>query len=390
MAAPGAEARDDADAVRRASLKVAGAIANVRPATDSRRGAAGVLSARALYRVLRPYSWRAQNVHESVLEAIRALGSAVERLHRQQEELTRRIDALAATMDGIDTRLSTRSAWVIPRIASGASAAAERAVVVAAPLSAHASPPAGCSRLNTRVGGMWVIDRDTVITPALRDRGTWEPEFGQVAGRYVRPGMTVVDVGANIGFATRTLAALLDTRGTLIAIEPEPLNFRVLCCNAADIAGDIDVHCVPAAASDENRELTLWLDDANLGDHRTWSSPGATTRGIRVPSVRIDDLIDDSLKVDFVKVDTQGSEQQVLEGMRRTLARWRPILYVEFWPFGIEGRGDDPAGVLRYYRSLGFTASVASAEKPITSDDAILEYTRAVPDGYIDLLLTPA
>ena len=389
MAASLTKTSDETGALRQATRKVAAAIANVRPASTSDRGAAGVWLARALFRMLRPYAWRTETVHESVLEALRALGMAIEGQQHQHDELNARVHALAAAVNEIDICGSTGAAWIIPRIGSGQDALSAPALVIASPLAKAPGAPPGCSRVETHAGHMWVIDRDTVITPALRDLGTWEPEFGQTAARYVRPGMTVIDVGANIGFATRTLAALLESKGTLVAIEPEPLNFRVLCSNAAEIAHTIEVHCVPAAASDRNCELTLWLDERNLGDHRTWRHDGGAGRAVKVPGVRIDDLIDEGMKVDFVKVDTQGSEQQVLEGMRRIIERWRPTLYVEFWPFGIEGRGDDPATLLAYYHSLGFTTRVPSADR-IDSDHGILDYVNSVPDGYIDLLLTPA
>lgn len=389
MAAPFEETGDEGFALGQTTRKVAGAIADVRPASTSDRGAAGVWLARALFRILRPYAWRTETVHESVLEALRALDTAIERMQQKSDELSARVHTLAAAINEMDIHGSTAAAWIIPRIGSAQTALDEPALVVASPLAQATEPPPGCSRVETHAGGMWVIDRDTVITSALRDLGTWEPEFGETAARYVRPGMTVIDVGANIGFATRTLAGMLEGSGTLIAIEPEPLNFRVLCSNAAEIASSIEVHCVPAAASDRNGELTLWLDERNLGDHRTWRQDGVTGRAVKVPGVRIDDLIDERVRVDFVKIDTQGSERQVLEGMRRIIERWRPTLYVEFWPFGIQGRGDDPETMLDYYHSLGFTTMVPTADT-IDSDHGILDYVNSIPDGYIDLLLTPA
>lgn len=373
--------------------KVAGAISDLRPPTTSHHGAAGVWLGRALFRALRPYASRSQSVHESILEALQALDTAIERIEVQLDALRARVEQvepIVGDVRDLDNRVSSAAGWVIPRIGLASSTPAEAAIVIPAPVAHGTGPPPGCSRVETRAGNLWVIDRDTVITPNLREYGTWEPEFARIAAGYIRPGMTVIDVGANIGFATRTMAALLQNRGTLIAIEPEPLNFRVLCSNAAEIDDDITVHCVPVAASDRTGSETLWLDENNLGDHRTWTRGARSARAIQVPSIRLDELIEGNVQVQFVKVDTQGTDMQVVAGMQRIISHWHPTLYVEFWPYGIEGRGQDPVCVLEYYHSLGFRISVADIEKEISSDRDILDYVRSRPDGYIDLVLTPA
>jgi hypothetical protein len=153
------------------------------------------------------------------------------------------------------------------------------------------------------------------------------------------------------------------------------------------------VRCVQAAAADKNGVATLYLDEENLGDHRTWNPGRGNTRSIRVPAVRLDDLIDGELQIHAIKIDTQGTDHLVVRGAERLVARWRPVLFVEFWPSGIEGSGASPAQVLEYYESLGFTIALIGRESQpgdaFDSVEAVLSHTLSTRDGYVDLLLTP-
>src|SRR5438045_1366200 len=90
----------------------------------------------------------------------------------------------------------------------------------------------------------------------------------------------------------------------------------------------------------------------NSGDHRISGSRQGPR--LTVQAVALDDIIPPDLLVDIVKVDVQGRDHVVLEGMSQTLSRSRPTVLVEFWPEGIEEFGDDPDDVLDSYRALDF------------------------------------
>jgi FkbM family methyltransferase len=242
----------------------------------------------------------------------------------------------------------------------------------------------------TDEGELWAIERDRVITPILQDQHTWDQEMTKCLSTHVRPGMTAIDVGANIGYVSRTLSRMVGSSGYLIALEPEPLNFRFLCANLAEVRHD-RLQCIRAAASNQNAMVSLWLDENNLGDHRTWGAGRENGRHISVPAVRLDDLVDESVQVDVVKVDTQGSDHFVVAGMERLIAHSHPIVYVEFWPFGIEGFGAKSLDVLAGYRALGMEIGVVQEDGRLyPSDDELLSRTLAAPGGFIDLMLRPS
>jgi FkbM family methyltransferase len=245
---------------------------------------------------------------------------------------------------------------------------------------------------DTDVGRMRLLLADEVITPALRRDGCWEPEEAAALRTRLRPGMTVVDVGANIGYTALVAAQAVRPGGRVIAVEPHPDNVALLRHNAeANAAGAVEV--VAAAAWREPGTVRLAVSAVNAGDHRTeaLASERAT---VEVPAVRVDDVVGDAA-VDLIKLDCQGCEHVVLAGAAELIARSRPLILAEFWPIGIRQLGDDPAAVLRGYRRMGYALAVLEepglGERP--SDAAIIAAIEAREDpvgGFATLVLSPA
>ena len=86
--------------------------------------------------------------------------------------------------------------------------------------------------VETDVGPLLVHADDAVITPIIRARGTWEEELGDQLRSLLRPGMTAVDVGGNIGYVALLMAAAVGPSGRVVAVEPDPRNAHVLRLNA--------------------------------------------------------------------------------------------------------------------------------------------------------------
>ncbi len=169
--------------------------------------------------------------------------------------------------------------------------------------------------------------------------------------RYLSPGMTVIDVGANIGVYTRFFAGLVGPGGKVIAIEPDAENYRRLSAEMAGVPGVIALH---AAASDETGTCTLYRSSSLNVDHQTYDS-GEDRELVTVPASRIDDLVEQGERVDFIKMDIQGAEPIAMRGAQRVLSDNRDIvLLFEYWPYGIRRSGHDPGAFLDYLRSLGF------------------------------------
>lgn len=145
----------------------------------------------------------------------------------------------------------------------------------------------------------------------------------------VRPGMTCVDVGANVGVYTQLLAHLVGPQGRVLAFEPSPSNFALLARRQLGL----NVEIVQAAVGAFSGTTTLHLSSTLNVDHRTYATDDVRT-GVQVPLVRLDDAVQGA-EVDFVKMDVQGYELHVLRGMTAILHGQRRLsMILEFWPWG--------------------------------------------------------
>ncbi len=159
--------------------------------------------------------------------------------------------------------------------------------------------------------------------------GTHELPVQQALEREVRPGMTVYDVGAHLGFFTLGLARLAGPTGLVFAFEPLPENARRLRDNLElnpDVAGTVTV--VEAAIADA-------AGRARLQRHGNSSQAGLAAPGedseTEVACVTLDEfaLAAGGRAPGLVKLDVEGAEGRVLAGARRVLREVRPVWMIE-------------------------------------------------------------
>jgi FkbM family methyltransferase len=236
--------------------------------------------------------------------------------------------------------------------------------------------------VQTDVGPLLVHADDEVITPIIRANGTWEEELGAELRSRLRPGMTAVDVGGNIGYVALLMAEQVGPSGRVVAVEPDPRNAHVLRLNAERTRG-APIEVVEAAAWSEPGVLDLGLHETNTGDHRVGSAEGERTT-VQVPAVRLDDVL--PAQVDLMLMDTQASEHVALRGARQLLERSRPLLFVEFWPQGLREAGTDPVSVLDGYRAMGLRIRGAEGELP-TDPGELVQAVDAAEVPFTTLLL---
>jgi len=187
---------------------------------------------------------------------------------------------------------------------------------------------------------------DPVVSGALTLR-VYEPNETEFFLAACRPEMTLLDIGANVGYYTAL--ALARTRGNarVVAVEPDPETFQYLLRTVAANPG-ASVDCVAKAVSDRNGTGILHTSRGNRGDSRLYANELADG-SCPVQLVRLDDLLDDLriARVDLVKIDVQGYEAHVLAGMQRTIeCSPRLVILSEFWPHGIRAAGRDPRAYL--------------------------------------------
>ena len=158
-----------------------------------------------------------------------------------------------------------------------------------------------------------------------------EPEY-QLLDEILSPGDWVIDIGANVGHYALKMSELVKSEGRVLALEPIPLTFELLAVNCAlsrfknctllNVAASNSTGIVKMDVPEWERSKSLNLYEARI------VSDSISKHCYGILALRIDTL-DIPHRVSFVKIDAEGHELEVLEGMIGLLKRDVPMLVVE-------------------------------------------------------------
>ena len=191
--------------------------------------------------------------------------------------------------------------------------------------------------------------------------GYWEIWLTLFFARMVRPGMTIIDVGANFGYYTLLFGQAVGGTGHVVAVEPAPTTAALLR-KTIDLNGFAKrTRLVTAAAADrDDVDVHLYVPPTEPKNAAVVAQ--ALPGSIMVPSVTIDRLTRDLSRLDLVKIDAEGSEMAILAGMNETIERFNPKILLEF----NAARYADPQGFLseiaKRYRRLSALDFEADAQ----------------------------
>jgi FkbM family methyltransferase len=157
--------------------------------------------------------------------------------------------------------------------------------------------------------------------------GVWEGDSVLVFRSVIKPGHTCVDIGANAGFNTIAMADLAGAQGRLVAFEPNPSIYRRLLRNIElNPAIAAVTKCEGLAVS--NFCGALFFQPVNDGSNGYVRMDGAGNGAVPCRAITIDSYFGD-IRIDFIKIDVEGHELEVLEGAEEVLRRDLPALFYE-------------------------------------------------------------
>ena len=187
--------------------------------------------------------------------------------------------------------------------------------------------------------------------------------------RIIKPGMVVVDVGANIGFYTLLMADLVGPKGTVYAFEPERNNYNHL----KKVCGDrYNIKVNRYAIGEKSGETNLFISDDLNVDHLAYNDGGRRRRE-RVLSISLDKYFENNKKIDFVKIDTQGYEHYVLKGMTKLIAKWSKIMIMaEFSAYDLSLAGTRPEDHIRLVKRLNLKTYILGKKFGFTDGGDLL------------------
>ncbi|MGC1187165.1 MAG: FkbM family methyltransferase [Candidatus Acidiferrales bacterium] len=239
---------------------------------------------------------------------------------------------------------------------------------------------------------VYVDPMDVGIAQHVISDGVYEPGTTELFKSLLKPGMVVLDVGANFGYYGLIASRIVGNSGAVYAFEPEPKNFRLLNKNIT-LNNFSNIIPLQVALSNEAGKATLFLDKTNLGMHSVRRGNIIADGGVvEVETTTLDNFVQTKMKngrVDLITMDVQGAEELVIAGAEQTLRKNDVKIIMEFWPHGLRNIGTDPQELIHKLREYGFSITLIDEPDPHVDLCGLAELLekRADPGASVNLLL---
>ena len=224
-------------------------------------------------------------------------------------------------------------------------------------------------------------------------QGVYEPEVCAQFRRVLRPGMGVLDLGANIGFFALLAASLVGADGTVLAIEPNPRNVRLLEASRR-VNGFDQLSVLQVAAGRSHGLLVLNSSYSNGTTAGLPDEVAGLLAAQTVPALRIDSVVPAGRRIDLIKIDVEGAEYPALVGCEATIRAHRPTIISEFSPGLMPGiSGIDGPGYLGWLVGLDYNLSVLRQDGGLDAAGgdigAVMQAYAASGRDHIDIAADP-
>ena len=224
-------------------------------------------------------------------------------------------------------------------------------------------------------------------------RGQYEPHVTTVFRRLLQPGMSVVDLGANIGYFTMLSASIVGRHGHVLAVEPNPRNVRYLEASRRINAFD-HVTVAQTAAGPDVGLLALHASRSNGTTSNLPENLSEIFGCETVLALPVDRLLRDPGRVHLIKVDVEGAEYRALRGCRELIRRDRPAIVSEFNPDLLPEMSSIGAeGYLRFFVDRDYRLGVIEPDGSITEHGkdtaSVLARHKSEGTDHIDILAVP-
>lgn len=180
---------------------------------------------------------------------------------------------------------------------------------------------------------IFVMPNDPGISQELQTFKIHEPLSTQLITKELKSGMTCLDIGSNIGYYVLLENKIIGKEGQVIAIEPSPYNFECLKKNL-EFPENSRVTAYNFAAGDVDGEISFFVNERSNGCqvlNEGRKVPNRPGKIINVPIKTMDKFVEEeNLKnIDFVRMDVEGYEYNIFQGMSKTIEKFHPIIQIE-------------------------------------------------------------
>jgi FkbM family methyltransferase len=178
---------------------------------------------------------------------------------------------------------------------------------------------------NCRHGLMLYNTNDIWIGRSLTQYGEFSQGEVELFQELIKPGMLVIDIGANIGTHTVPFAKLVGHKGLVFAYEPQRIVYYCLCANVA-LNNLTNVHCLRQAVGNAEGSIDVpeldFRKPNNFGGLELGKVSGTPVKLTKLDNLKLP-------RLDFIKIDVEGMELDVIKGAESLISKYRPLIYME-------------------------------------------------------------
>ncbi len=219
-------------------------------------------------------------------------------------------------------------------------------------------------QVEIRPGAVFELDARDLVAREILSWNVWEKPNTDLILGSLHEGSVMVDIGAHIGYYSILGSKVVGPSGRIVAVEPNPETVLRLRKNL-ELSRTSNVAVEEVACTDKETTLTFYKanirntgassiseSNARIADH------GATARSVTVRGRTLDSIVQELglQRVDFVKIDTEGAEVQVLRGMKNTLATYHPRMLIEVRQPLLHNMGTSAEELRAVLRDSGYIA----------------------------------
>lgn len=173
---------------------------------------------------------------------------------------------------------------------------------------------------------------------ALQYYGFFEANLTNFLINFLKPGNTFLDIGAHVGYYSMLASHLVESQGKVYALEPTPRTFYSLQINS-QLAKNKNIYPFNLAALDKKTSIDFLDYGPKYSAFNTFKNRQENNyaflhkeeKHITVPTTDIDNFCqENNILPDFIKIDAEGAEYKILQGMKQILAsKNRPLISIE-------------------------------------------------------------
>ena len=242
--------------------------------------------------------------------------------------------------------------------------------------------PSNSIREATRGGIQYALDLSDYVEHfifwGIKDAGH------ETLYKSIKPGMNVFDVGANIGDTALHFSKSVGSAGKVFAFEPDPANYIKLQTNIAKNNAS-NITSFNIGLGSERGTMKLYkVDPNNKGMNRMFLNRKDDSDFVEVSIEKVDDVMNQLSypEIDFIKIDVEGFELEVLKGAKQLLEKFKPELFIEMDDSFLNANNASIKQVIQFLSEMNYKIQVAQTGKIITTD------TESFAEKHFDVLCT--